>query len=269
MSVPLKRLIWLPLALTTITNAGQFVVNGSFSTNNFPANTCVGGTSSCNVEFDPNYNSGATANIVTGWSATGYSIYFIAGKQTTQSAIGQWTNSTTGAGSEMLATSAAGKLSPNGGNFVGLDADPTINSSISQTLTGLNVGTLYTVSFYWAASQLQSRTGATNEQVNVQVFNGSNYALNFLTGVVYNPSAGFTQDTTTNQWFKVSVNFVANNSTQTLKFLAKSTSTCLPPMVLLDGISVQNAPEPATVAMMGIGVGLIGIAAARRRRSKL
>lgn len=237
--------------------AGEFITNGSFSTSTYTVNT----------EFDTTFNPNNTKGSVSNWTGTGYAIYFFAGTQSTNSAVGQFSTGGTSGVEKLYAT--ANKLSPDGGNFVALDADPNIGSTISQTLTGLTVNTHYQVSFYWAASQLQSRSGATNEAVGVQVFDASNVlALNYTSASVQNPSGGFTIDTATNNWFKVTLNFAATSSTETIKFLSKSTSTCLPPMVLLDGISVTNVavPEPTTVTLMGAGIALVGVAAVRRRR---
>ena len=243
--------------------ASEFITNGSFSTSTYTVNT----------EFDTTFNPNNTKGSVSNWTGTGYAIYFIAGTQSTNSAVGQWSTGGTTGPEKLYAT--ANKLSPNGGNFVALDADPNIGSTgsggstISQTLTGLTVNTHYLVTFYWAAAELQSRSGATNEAVAVQVFDASNtFALNSLTATVQNPQGGFTIDTVTNNWFKVTLNFAATSSTETIKFLARSTSTCLPPMVLLDGISVTNVavPEPTTVTLMGAGIALVAVAAVRRRR---
>jgi hypothetical protein len=58
--------------------------------------------------------------------------------------------------------------SPNGGNYVALDADTTYSGSgISQQLGGLVAGQKYAVSFYWAASQQHGFDGATTESVRV------------------------------------------------------------------------------------------------------
>ena len=140
-----------------------------------------------------------------------------------------------------------------------MDADPAITSTMQQTMNGLTVGHRYQLQFYWAASELQSRTGITNEGVEVQVFNGATSALDWTSASVTTPSQGFTN------WVKVNLSFVATNSSETLKFLSKSTSTCLPPMVLIDGVSV-TVPEPGTVTMLGAGLAMILVAAVRRRK---
>lgn len=225
---------------------GNLVTNGSFDTSTYTANH----------EFDTSFNSQG----VSGWTGTGYSIYFFAGTQTTTSAISQWTSTL-----EMLDT-ASTKLSPNGGNFVALDADPSIGSTIFTSVGGLTVGQRYTLSFFWAASELQSRTGATNEQIQAQITNGATVDLNYLSASVNTASQGFTIDPATNNWFKVTLTFAASSATETLTFLGKSTSTGLPPMVLIDGVQINAVPEPTTLTMLGLGSALILGAAVRRKR---
>ena len=245
----------LALAFVNALWGAQFIQNGSFNTATYTVNS----------EFDTTFNPNNTKGSVSNWTSTGYAIYFINGTQTTVSAVGQWSNGGT-AGKEKL---YAGVASQNGGNFIGLDADPTLGSTLSQTMTGLTVGSYYQVSFYWAAGQLQTRTGAQNEGIQVQVFDASNtLALNFTSQTVQNPAGGFT-GATSSTWFQVTQNFFATSTTETIKFIAKSTSTCLPPFVLIDGVSVvTTTPEPATWTLMGSGLALVAFAGSRRKRGK-
>ena len=265
-----SRTLWLlPPAIALIGGSlwgGNLVQNGDFSTSSYSVNTEFSNGGSCPIISTgcPSYTQGGG---VANWTATGYSLYFIGGTQTTQSAVSIWNTAPNNSTKEMLNTNST-LLSPNGGNFVALDGDTKFPSSISQTVNGLNAGQLYTVSFYWAASQLQSGTGQTDEWVNVLVKNGNITDLNFLTSTVTNPSQGFTNDKIKGTWFQENTTFVASGSSATLTFFAKSHNTGLPPIVLLDGISVNaTAPEPATIGLMGAGVMFIGVCAARRRRA--
>lgn len=52
-----------------------------------------------------------------------------------------------------------------------------------------------------------------------------------------------------------------------LSFLAVGTPAGVPPFSLLDGVSMVAVPEPQTWGMLGLGLGLVGFAA-RRRKAK-
>lgn len=194
------------------------------------------------------------------WTGTGYSIYFIANKQSTQNAVSIWTTAPNNSTKEMLDT-ATNTLSANGGNFVGLDADPKIASAIAQTIAGLTIGAQYQLKYSWAASQLQSATGITlNDYVHVTF---GSAAADSVNKVASNPSAGFSG------WFNETVTFTATTTSQTLTFLSKSDSTSLPPFILLDGITLYHVvPEPGTIGLVGAGLGLVALAGARRRKSQ-
>ncbi len=231
-------------------NAGSgalnLVTNGSFEQSGYAAN----------YEFDT--NSSWSSQKVTGWTGTGYTIYFLANTQTTVSASNQWSSSTEKLGTAVgTGGKSATTLSPDGGNFVALDGDPTINSTIYQNVA-LTPGQEYTITFNWAAGQLQSRTGATNESVNVQIGSGSILDLNSNTSTVNIAAQAFAG------WYTQSYVFVAKNAAPTLTFFAKSTSTCLPPMVLLDGVTLIQTPEPGTFGLLGMGAFVIWVMRCRR-----
>ena len=229
--------------------------NGGFETSNFAGVTCQAGKAPCNIEFDSNFAAGA--GVVSNWTSTGYAIYFIGGKQTTQNATGQFQSS----GKEMLDV-ASTTLSLQGGNFVAMDADPTIASTVSQTVSGFTPGQYYTINFYWAASQLQSRTGVTNEQINLTVQGSSSTDANYSSVIVTTPAQGFSN------WRQEGVSFLANSAVETLTFLGKSTSTCLPPMVLLDGVTLSaGTPEPGAFVLVGTGAALLIFSKLRKRRN--
>ena len=227
----------------------NLIQNGDFSqTTNGASTPTQFGTGSLN---------GYTATqFITGWTGNdGYEIWYpSATAATTVNATGEWTST----GQEKV----WGPISaiPNGATtFVGLDGDqtPGVQSSIGQTLDMLVPGTKYTVSFDWAAGQLQSRTGITTS--NILVSFGD---LQQSTDTVTNPSGGFTG------WMSASFTFVADNSSAFLNFLSVGTPNGLPPMAFLTNVSVtHDVPEPPVLAMFGgglLGLGLLAMLARRR-----
>ena len=149
-----------------------------------------------------------------------------------------------------------GNADPDGGAFVGLDGDVNARGTLSQIVNGLTVGQKYDLTFSWAAAQVADRTGDTTEFLTVAFGDES-----FNTDLVNNVSHGATD------WTTVTYQFTATSASQTLSFLSVGTPTGLPPMALLDGVSLTAAvPEPATWALTIVGFGLVG-GAMRRRRS--
>lgn len=147
---------------------------------------------------------------------------------------------------------------PPRGNFVAIDADPAANGYIYQDLHGLTVGKQYTLSFDFAGAQMNPFTGANFESWQVQF--GSDIQS---TPMLANVSGGFTG------WVTQTFNFVASNTTQQLSFLALGGPAGLPPVSLLDNVSlteVVEVPEPASLALLVTG--LFGIGASRRRAQR-
>jgi hypothetical protein len=83
-----------------------------------------------------------------------------------------------------------------------------------------------------------------------------------FTEVKNNANHGFTG------WEQKTMTFTATAASQVLSFLAIGTPSGVPPFSLLDGVSMVAAvPEPETYAMLGLGLGLMGVIA-RRRKAK-
>jgi hypothetical protein len=221
----------------------NLVTNGNFDQSSYTTNNQFG--------------TGYGGQGVTGWTGgTGYQLYFINGTATVNSANSQFDNGYN-TGLEKFYT-MAGSPTGGSGNFVALDGDQTsgVQGSISQTISGLTIGANYTVTFDWATGQLQSRSGATTENVNVSFGN-----QNFTTQTINNASQSSTP------WLQQSFLYTATSATETLTFLAQGTPTGLPPMVALDGISVVQTPEPASITIMATGLALLGFFYHRRRRA--
>lgn len=195
---------------------------------------------------------------VANWSTTGYSFIFFKGTaDTTGSYTPQFNNNLTLWGPKNGGTGALPAESPTGGNFVAADGSYE-TAPITQTITGLNAGANYQLTFWWAGAQQHGYTGDTTESWGVTF---GNQAYN--TGTVTTPSTGFSP------WRQASVLFSATAASQALSFLAGGgPSGGQPPFSLLDGVSLVAAPEPATWAVMVAGLAGVAAFTARRRRSR-
>lgn len=144
-----------------------------------------------------------------------------------------------------------------GGNFILADGDTTFHGAISQTINGLTLGQIYTLSFEWAGASWATTPGITTERFDVS-FGG----VTKQTDTVTLQAKGFSG------WKTASMNFVATGASQTLSFLAQGTPNGLPPSLLLDNVSLVAAvPEPSTWAMMLVGFAMVGATARYRRRN--
>jgi len=69
-------------------------------------------------------------------------------------------------------------------------------------------------------------------------------------------------------WQTEKFTFTASDTSEVLTFLSLGTPNGLPPMALIDNVSL-TVPEPASWAMMILGFGAIGYAMRRRTRMVL
>jgi hypothetical protein len=218
----------------------NLVTNGSFNSSVYTVNTQFG------TAFGQTNQQG-----VTGWTGNnGYDLFFTsASASSTQNSVGQYSST----GLEKLYGPVP--ASPDGGSFIGLDGEQTVGvqGGVSQTINGLIIGDSYQLSFDWGAGQVQSRTGMTTEQLQASLGGQS-----FLTSVVNNPSGGFTG------WMTQTFTFTANSTSELLSFLSIGTPLGLPPMAVLDGVSLTQVPEPMSLALLSAG--LIGLGIVRSRR---
>ncbi len=221
----------------------EFVKNGSFEKSQF-------GTLSTELT-NANYNAGGiTGSGVDDWANEGsntYNIWWNAATAKTVNARSQYP------GEPQKLNAAFNGVAPDGKYIMGLDGDSGVRGALSQSITGLTAGQKYKVSFSWAGIQLSNRRGDTTDRLDVSLG-----AQSFSTATINVPDQGFSG------WMQKSFTFTATGGTEKLSFLSIGTPNGLPPMILLDGVSMKAVPEPATLSMLSVG--LLGLGAARRRR---
>ena len=194
-----------------------------------------------------------TTTDVSNWSTSSYT--FLVFPNTAQTNIGNSVKLYPGITNTMPSTS------PDGGNFVAADGAYQ-SGAISQQINGLMVGEFYTLNFYQAGAQQQGYNGATTDRFQVSLLDAANHGQTFLSALMTNPSHDF------QPWQLQTMTFQATSITETLSFLAVGTPTGVPPFSLLDGVSLtQQTPEPAGLAIVGLG--LIGLAVRRHRRKQV
>lgn len=151
-------------------------------------------------------------------------------------------------------------------NFLAFDSDPAFRGTFSQTITpGLVQGGQYVLSYYWAAAQYTDRTGPIESGFTVML--GSQMLVDGTIGTgLYAsiPSQGFSG------WIPEYVAFTYHGSGDVLSFIAEGSPSGLPPVALLDSVSLVGpspTPEPGTLLLAASG--LLGLGSWRswlRRR---
>lgn len=215
-------------------NATELITNGNFETGDLGQ-----------------INTGGRQ--LAGWSTNGYNFVFNASHDDTNGVTGTYGNLKLWGPGNGAANGL--KASPVGGNYVGADGAYEVGA-LTQLVTGLNVGQQYQLSFYWAGAQQYGYDGVTTELWKVSFGNDK-----FTTTTVTDANHGFTG------WKQEAVTFTATSTSELLSFLAAGTPNGEPPFSLLDGVSMTAVPEPGTLALMGLGLGLLSFGARRRKSS--
>ncbi len=144
-------------------------------------------------------------------------------------------------------------VSPVGGNAYTADGGYEIGV-LGQMVTGLSVGQTYQLSFYQASMQQSGYPGNFTGDWKVGFGNQVQ-----TSSTMVNPSMGDTG------WTLQTMDFTATSVSQALLFMASATNS-YPPFLLLDGVSLTAVPEPASYALVGVGV--LGLLLLHRRRQK-
>ena len=144
---------------------------------------------------------------------------------------------------------------PTGGNVIAIDGDSNYSNSIFQTVSGLYVGGTYSLTFYQGAAQQEGLTGATTEQWKVTLGTQTDTST-----LMNNASEGVVA------WNEQTLTFTATATSEVLTFLAVGTTSGAPPLLLLDDVGLQYAPEPGALSLLGVGAALVGLLARRKRQ---
>ena len=153
---------------------------------------------------------------------------------------------------------AVPQSSPDGGNFLISDGDYH-NSLITQTINGLVTGNFYTLSFYQMLAQ--------DTELNITIPGPVSGHWQVALGTNTQNSAGMTGNGATNtftNWQQQTMTFQAGNTSEVLSFFSVGVGD--PPLLGLDGISLNAVPEPASLGLAVLGFALLGQKYRRERR---
>lgn len=272
--------------------AGNLIQNGQFTSYTGTIGTAGGGLNTVG-----DYTGGASLGnwtVVDVGSSQGLAFLYMNGNQgsTTANGNGVTVNGRFGSyglydpGNVAGPTPHGGAIpntSPGGGNFIVADGAASYSVAIYQTLTGLTPGTVYAVSFYYAAGQQDTFSGNTTEGWQVSLENSAQTSQVTANGTTIQdtPTQANISGTSTpglasggfQAWALETMDFTASSATQVLTFLSMGTPDGEPPADLLSDVSLaattggssSPVPEPASLATSAIGMAaLVGLIWYRR-----
>ena len=239
----------LALLAFAVSARADLVQNGGFE-NTTCLTTAPAGFNCLAGQFGD--TGGGAVTSVADWTTTGYNFVYAPGAADGNGSYGNQYGANPLWGPGNGSANGLPATSPDGGNFIGADGDYE-TAPIQQTINGLIPDKQYTLGFWWAASQQYGFDGATEQYWSVslggETLNTTTYDL---------PSHGFSG------WMFQTFNYTATSSSEVLSFLAVG-NVQLPPFLLLDGVSLNQTPEPGYWIP---GVGLLGLIGMRVLRSK-
>jgi hypothetical protein len=266
----------LALGLASAAQAAtNLVQNGGFDQVSAPLAALIAGGVYNGAEISNTYTVGSTSydfrSAVTGWSSPrtagppfnqAYNLWESGLNVTTKDAVSEYP------GEQQRPDINFPGLSPDGGAFMILDGDPTFTGPFEQTVNNLVVGDVYNLSFYWAGGELSNRTGFISDQIHVGFSDGT-ITQTYSTPKYFN-TAGPGQAGSFSNWMLVKTTFTATSTSEVLSFLSDGApGGNLPPVALLDGVSLTTVPEPAVWGLLILGFGAVGALVRRRRRLAL
>lgn len=148
--------------------------------------------------------------------------------------------------------------SPNGGTFVIVQLDSVTSEGFGQNISGLIPGASYEISFF------QSQVGVTSSGAPVFI-DPAQWSVSFAGTTQLSPIATF-DGVGSQTWNSVTLTgFTATQETELLSFTSYLTPGSSQGYLGIDGISIQQIPEPSSAILMV----LVATAVAGCRRLRL
>jgi len=139
-------------------------------------------------------------------------------------------------------------MTTSGRYFFIADGDITngVDALISQVITGLSIGFPYQLSFDWGASVCMVVQSC---DASPPFISGWDVSFGSSTASVNNGPVPFQSFS---GWKTYTNIFTANATSQTLSFLSKGGPSGVPPLSLLDNVSLRKADIPGPLGILGI-----------------